>query len=46
MALKVFFLEYPEVYEESLRKNVQLDKNLKDVYVTSYDVILLLLKVL
>ncbi|KAJ8920525.1 hypothetical protein NQ315_005394 [Exocentrus adspersus] len=28
---------YPEVYKESLKKHEQLDKNLRDVYVTSYD---------
>ncbi|XP_018579512.1 protein NDUFAF4 homolog [Anoplophora glabripennis] len=29
--------EYPEAYQESLKKNEQLDKNLRDVYVTSHD---------
>lgn len=31
----LFFLDYPEVFEQSLRKQEDLDKRLRDVYVTS-----------
>lgn len=30
-------LEYPEIYEESLKKNEGLDKHLRDIYVKSHD---------
>lgn len=39
MELRLFaFLDYPEVFEESLKKNEVLDRHLKDVYVQSTDV--------
>lgn len=33
----LFFLDYPEQYEESLKKHEVLDKYLKNVFVKSYD---------
>lgn len=33
----LIYLEYPDIYEESLKKNESLDKHLRDVYVKSHD---------
>ncbi|KAJ8933628.1 hypothetical protein NQ314_013891 [Rhamnusium bicolor] len=32
-----FMKDYPKAYKESLKKNEQLDKHLKDIYVKSHD---------